>query len=87
MVFYLVLECVRPYLSNCTVWYQEKILEWWTKISRGLVDESWWLNTLSAPRNTFKYLCREVGPFIIKKITQMREPFSVERRVTVTICD
>ena len=81
----LVLECARPYLSDRTVWCQEKSLEWWTKISRGLVDESWWLNNLRMTRNTFKYLCREVGPFISKKTTQMREPISVERRVAVTI--
>ena len=78
MVFNLVLECVRPYPSNCTVWYQEKSLEWWTKISCGLVDESWWINNLRVTRNTIKYLGREVGPFIVKKITPMREPISVE---------
>ena len=81
----LVLECARPHLSDRTVWCQEKSLEWWTKISHGLVDESWGLNNLRMTRNTFKYLCREVVPFIIKKTTQMREPSSVKRRVAVTI--
>ena len=54
-------------------------------VDKDLVDESWWLNNLRTTRNTFKYLCCEVGPFISKKTTQMREPISVERRVAVTI--
>ena len=81
----LVLECAQPYLSDRTVWCLEKSLEWRTKISRGLVDKSWWLNNLRMTSNTFKYLCLEVGPFIIKKTTQMRKNISVERRVAVTI--
>ena len=81
----LVLNRVRPYLSDRTVWCHEKSLEWWTKISRGLVDDSWWLNNLRMTRNTFKYLYCEVGPFISKKTTQIRECINVERRVAVTI--
>ena len=43
------------------------------------------MNNLRTTHSIFKYLCREVGPFVIKKTTQMREPISVERRVVVTI--
>ena len=35
--------------------------------------------------NIFKYLCHEVGPFIDKQATQMREPYDVEKRVAVPI--
>ena len=82
-----VLACMVSALyqrNPCTVWCQPQSKEWWEDIIRGK-NNSWWKTNLRVSQNTFSIFRNELHPYIVREITQLRLPISVDQRVAVTI--
>lgn len=59
--------------------------EFWEGVKDGLFGERWWKENLLVNKTTFDFLCSELRQYIHKQETHLRQPVSVEKRVTVTL--
>ncbi len=58
---------------------------WWSNLRNGLMeDEEEWRLNFRMSRGSFYKLCKELGPYIVRQITNMRAHVTVETQVAVT---
>ena len=77
----LIFDIYRADFASRVTWTRERSLQWWSSVSRSVVDNSWWINNLRMSQSTFMYICWQVAPYISKHATVMKEPVELERRV------
>ena len=87
LLFILVVGFVvgRYYCHTKRVaWVKERSSDWWERIVPQFTREEWREN-FRLSRETYRYICNELRPLLLRQDTEMRKAVSVERRVAITL--
>ena len=66
-------------------WIFPRPQNWFQELLNNRALDHWWKENFRVSRATFEYICRLVGPAIVRQNTRMRDAVPVEKRVTVSM--
>ena len=66
-------------------WIFPRPQNWFQELLNNRALDHWWKENFQVSRATFEYICRLVGPAILRQNTRMRNTVPVEKRVAVSL--
>ena len=66
-------------------WIFPRPQNWFQELLNNRALDHWWNENFRVSRATFEYICRLVGPAIVRQNTRMHDAVLVEKRVAVSL--